>query len=583
MRPASATWEQMRDLIRPYRTWLALAFGCVLVGAATGLAVPWLSGALVDAALEPDSAALTLDQFALVLLALFAAQAVAGGVRGWSLSRAGQGAVRDLRLRLFGRLVLLPVPFFDRTHSGVITSRLLSDAGAVYGSGAGTGPQAAYSAISVVGGTVLLFWISPVLGLLILLVVPVAAVVALISGRRTRELSRAYQDQMADTNAFAADTVSGIRVIKSFGAESVVLRHYEKLSQRSVELGLERARIRSVWGSATVLLASAAMVAAVWLGGHQIQSGTLSAGELLAFVWYGLVVTRGIADLSGQYGKVQQMLGSADRVVDLLDEITEQAPEPSDADVILASVGGPAAIELRSVTMTYPGRSAPALADVSLHVEAGESVALVGPSGAGKSTVTRLLLRLYEPDSGTVLVAGRDAGSQPIDQLRRTIAVVPQDAHLLTGTVADNLRVGRAGASDSDLVDAARTANALEFVQALPAGFDTVIGERGVTLSGGQQQRLAIARALLVQAPILILDEATSALDTHSEAEVQAALTAAMHGRTSLVIAHRLATIRHCDRVVVLSGGRVVEQGAPEELFAAGGLFAELADLQMIR
>ncbi len=587
-----ATWAHLRDVFRPYRSWLLLAFACVVVGAGSALAVPWLAGELVDAAATPEPSSRSLDALAALLLGLLAVQAVTGGVRSWALARAGQNSVRDLRVGLFRRVVSLPVSYFDRTHSGAITSRLQSDAGAVYGSGAGAAPQTAFALLTVVGGTVLLFWISPVLGFLILLVVPVAAILAVVSGRRTRSLSREYQDQMALTSAYAADTVSGIRVIKAFSAEPQVVERFDDLTLRSVDLGMQRARVRSVWGAVTAVLASTGIVAAVWLGGHQIQDGTLSTGELLAFIWYGLVVTRGISDLSSQYGRLQQMLGSADRVTDLLTE-TAEAPQAS-RNIRAADTTGPAllphrsalrsahqsALQLRDVRLTYPGRAQPALRDVSLSIGAGESVALVGPSGSGKSSVARALLRLYEVDSGEILIRGVDARHIPLTELRRMIALVPQEAHLLAGTVADNLRLGWPDAPLERLHEAARQAHASEFIAGLPQGFDTVVGERGATLSGGQQQRLAIARALVRDPAVLILDEATSALDAASEATVRDAIASAMRGRTSLVIAHRLSTVRTCDRVVVMSAGRVVEQGSPAELMGGEGLFAELADLQ---
>lgn len=573
------TWAALRGVFRPYRGLLLLAFGCVLIGAGSALAVPWLSGELVDAAASPTASTRSLDELAALLLGLFILQAAAGGIRSWALARAGQNSVRDLRRTLFRRLLGQPVAYFDRTHTGEITSRLQSDAGAVYGSGAGTAPQAAYSLLTVVGGTALLFWISPTLGLLILVVVPIAAALAVASGRRTRSISRAYQDELAVTNAFSADTVSGIRVVKAFGAESEVAARFDDLSQETVELGMERARIRSVWGSLTVLLASSAIVAAVWLGGRQIQSGSLTAGELVAFIWYGLVVTRGITDLASQYSRLQQLLGSADRIAELLDD--PQVPHlTSHRGRRLDPLPGAAALELRNVSLTYDHRAAPALQQISLQIADGESVALIGPSGSGKSSIARLFLGFYPPTRGTVLVAGRDIASVPEADRHRTVGLVPQDAHLLSGTVADNLRLGWPQAPLEVLQQAATTAHARDFIESLPDGFDTLLGERGVTLSGGQQQRLAIARALVADPAILILDEATSALDAVSEALVRSAMADARRGRTSLVIAHRLATVRDCDRVIVLSQGRIVEEGRPADLLAAGGRYAELAALQ---
>jgi ATP-binding cassette subfamily B protein len=376
-------------------------------------------------------------------------------------------------------------------------------------------------------------------------------------------------------------------MVKNHRGEQQVLARFGDHVDRSVALGMARTRVRSVWSSVSVFLASTAIVAAVWLGGRQIQAGQLTAGELVAFIWYGLVVTRGMAELSGQYGRIQQMLGSAARVVTLLDETPEEtAATPSSkrsgstgaADIVLPDPG--AAVEFRAVTMTYPGRPNPAVTDLSFVVQPGESVALVGPSGAGKSTIARLLLRHYEPDSGSVRVGGVDVRSLPLADLRRSIAVIPQDAQLLSDTVAANLRMARPEATDGDLINVLQSANAWDFVAALPDGLDTVIGERATTLSGGQQQRVAIARALLLDAPVLVLDEATSALDARGEASVQDALLDIMATRSTVVIAHRLTTIRHCDRVVVVSAGRIVEQGAPNELFAKSGGFADMVRLQ---
>lgn len=571
-----ATLRELRQLVRPYRRQLLLALGCVLVAAGAGLAIPWVAGGLVDAALAQDGG-VALNRAALTLLVLFSVQAAAGGVRSWAVASAGQYTVRDLRVRLFDRLLTLPVSFFDRTTTGSLLARLQTDAGAVYGSGAGAGPQSAYAALSVLGGSVLLFWISPQLGLLLLAVLPMAAGIAVLSGRRTRDLSRAYTDQLADTSTLAADALSGARVIKTFRAETVVSRRFAAQSEVAVELGLRRARDRAWWNSVIVLLASLGVVASVWWGGRMIQSGALSAGQLLAVVWYGLIVTRGIADLAGQYSRLQQVVGSADRVVDLLTE-----PQESDhvGPDLRDPLPGSPAVQLHGVTFTYPERPAPALRGLDLTIEAGTTVALVGESGAGKSTVARLLQRHYRPDVGRILLRGRDLTELPLRRARSEIAVVPQDIHLLSGTVADNLRLGRPDATDEQLVAAATTACAHSFILKLPLGYDTVIGERGVLLSGGQQQRLGIARALLVDAPVLILDEATSALDPRSELSVRKALAALMTGRTNVVIAHRLSTIESCDRVVVLADGRIVEDGTPAELLAGSGRLVHLAAMR---
>ncbi|MFN8124921.1 MAG: ABC transporter ATP-binding protein [Candidatus Nanopelagicales bacterium] len=564
MADTRATLRELRRLVRPYRSLLLLAGGCVLVAAGAGLAIPWVSGDLVDAALADDGGS-ALNRTALLLLGLFVLQALAGGIRSWSVATAGQFTVRDLRVRLFDRVMSLPVAFFDRVATGTVLARLQGDAGAVYGSGAGTGPQTAYAVLSLVGGTVLILLVSPQLGALLLAVLPVAAVVSIMSGRGTRDLSRDYSDEQANATALAADAVAGVRVVKTFRAQDVLSRRFAALTERSVDLGVRRARHRAAWSTVVALLAAVAAVATLWWGGRMIQSGVLSAGELLAVVWYGLMVTRGMTELANQYSRLQQLVGSADRVIDLLDEPIEAEVPMAGPDLRDPDPAAPA-VELRRVTFTYPDRRVPAVADLDLVVAPGTTVALVGESGAGKSTIARLLQRHYEPDDGEILLRGRSIAALPLGRVRSESAVVPQDVHLLSGTVADNLRLGRPDATDAELVEAATTARAHGFVTRLPHGYDTVIGERGVRLSGGQQQRLGIARALLVDAPLLILDEATSALDPRGEESVRQALRDLMTGRTNLVIAHRLSTIRGCDRVVVLSGGRIVEDGVPDEL-----------------
>ena len=586
--PAPPQWVLLKTLgpfIRPYRGWLALAVAATVLSGLLGLGFPWILGSLVDSALAGDSGRSELNRSALILLGIFAAQALTSRVRIWSLAYAGQHVVNNLRSVLFNRMVRFPMAYLDSQSSGKLTSRLLSDAAFVYGAASGAGPQIVYSVITVLGGGVLLFTIDPRLAWIVLAVVPVAAVVGLIYGRRMRELSKGYQNGLAATNALAGETLTSANSVKWFSAESNVAGLYHHRLQDVIGQGLDRARVRARWTPTMMFLASCSIVIVVWIGGGQVQEGTLTAGLLVSFLLYARFVAEGLSSIVTQYSRMAQAIGAAERVLRLLEEPTEavRGGSLSEADsdsVVIPERSGQVIFE--DVCFAYPSRQTEVLRDVTLTVPAGRTLALVGPSGAGKSTIAQLIARMYEPDAGRVLVDGVDVRQQDLTALRRSMAVVPQDVQLLSGTVAENIRLGRRKASREEVAQAARIANAHDFIDAFPRGYATRVGERGLSLSGGQRQRIAIARAVLADPRLLILDEATHALDAECEGLVQEALGRLMSGRTNLVIAHRLATVLAADQIVVMAEGRIVESGTPQELLAQDGRFSAMARAQSL-
>ncbi len=606
--------------IRPYRRWLVLAVLATAAGGLLGLGFPWVLGSLVDSALDPESGPADLGWATAVLLAIFAAQALVAALRIYCLAYAGQHIVNNLRSALFNNLIRLPTSFLDSRPSGALTARLISDASFAYGAASGAGPQMINSVITVIGGAALMLWIQPLLALLVLALLPVAGLVARRYGRRMRELSNGYQNGLATTNALAGDALSAARVVKLYAAEASVAAQYHRRLGAVIERGLERARARAFWTPATMFLTALGVVAVVWFGGLQVQSGALSAGALVSFLLYARFVATGTSTLVTQYSRLAQATGATERVISLLEEPREpagltkrpadeevagsrranEAAEAATPDVLgqvhpVAPVGDakPSAptrglviaertgeVTFEHVSFSYPTRPAAVLTDVNLTVSAGETLALVGQSGAGKTTLAQLIGRLYDVDSGTVLVDRVDVRQQNLTDLRRSIGFVPQDVMLLSGTVAENVRLGRRDASREEVANAARAANAHDFITGFPHGYGTRVGERGMALSGGQRQRIAIARAILSDPKLLILDEATNALDPQTEALVAEAIGRLTAGRTNIVIAHRLSTIMGADRVVVLHHGRIVEEGTPQELLAAGGHFGMLVSTE---
>ena len=564
--------------LRPYQWWLAAAIFGVTVASALGLVFPLIMGGLVDTAIGEEATTESLDRIALLLFGVFFAQAIFNYLRAYALGVVGEGVVADLRRAVYERIVRLPVPFFDQRRTGEITSRLTSDASVIQTTVSTSVAQALSQGITLIGGVALMIVLSPQLSLTVLAFLPIAIIAAAFFGRRLNRISTVFQDEIASANAFAEESISSIRVVKWFTAEADAIHRYDKEIHRSYIVALRRARLRALFVPSVTFVAFGTLAVVLWVGGRQVLAGTMTAGELVSFLLYTLTVAGAIGTFTGLYSQLQEALGASRRIFELLGEPVEiHEPEeprtPSQRD---------GSVRFESVNFNYVGRDIGVLHDIDLSIAPGEVVALVGPSGSGKSTITQLIARFYDPSDGRVLVDDVDVREQALGDLRAQMAAVPQEVQLFSGTISENLRLAKPDASDEELVNAATAANAHDFIGGFPDGYESLVGERGVKLSGGQRQRVAIARALLADPRILILDEATSSLDAEAEGLVQQALERLMVGRTTLVIAHRLSTVRAADRLVVISDGQIVEEGTHDDLVAASGVYARLLSRQLV-
>ena len=571
-----APLRRLAALTRPYSGWLAVGIVSVAVAGAIGLAFPLVVRRLLDAAFSPGAAPAAarqaLDRAMLLLVALMLVQAGFNFLRTYSLGRVGESVVADLRKKVFGHLLDLDVPFFTSRQTGELVSRLTADVATVQSAVSQALAQVVNQGITLLGGLVLLFVLEPRLTLVMLAVVPPVVVAGAVFGRGLRRVSAEFQDRLAAASAAAEEAIGGVRVVKAFGAEDAERRRYAAGIDAAFEAALRRVRLRALFVPAVLLCAFAGLGVVLWYGGRLALAGQLSSGDLVAFLLLTMFVAGSLGTFTGLWAQLQEASGASKRVFELLDARPELPVDPR--PVRLGGVRG--AVALEEVSFTYPGRATPALDRVSLAAEPGSVVAVVGPSGAGKSTLLSLLMRFADPDAGAVTLDGVDLRRLDPAELRSHLAYVPQETVLFSGTVADNLRLAKPDATDAELRAAAEAADAHEFISALPQGYDTPVGERGVRLSGGQRQRIAIARALLRDPRVLLLDEATSSLDGESEAAVQRALARLMAGRTTVVVAHRLATVANADRIYVLHDGRVVDVGAHGELMARGGLYRDL-------
>ncbi len=500
--------------------------------------------------------------------------------RFYLVSWIGERVVADIRKQVFNHLIDLNPGFFEQNRALEIQSRFTADTTVLQSVIGSTVSIALRNILMLVGGLILLFITNPKLAAIILLGFPLVITPILLFGRRVRQLSRLSQDRVADVGSYVGESLTQIKTVQAFNHQPHDRRFFSGVSEKAFEIARERIRQRAWLTTLAITLVMGAVGIVLWIGGLDVIHGRTSAGELAAFLFYSLLVGVSAGAISEVIGELQRAAGSAARLFELLQTPPAfQHPSQEEAQPLPEKVSG--TIRIDNLSFHYPARPAqPALANLSLTINAGETLALVGPSGAGKSTLFDLLLHFYQPDSGRILIDGVDTAKLSLADLRRCFALVPQNPALFHGTVADNIRYGRPDASLDDVVQAARIAHAEEFIQGLPEGYETRLGDGGLGLSGGQKQRLAIARALVTDAPILLLDEATSALDAESEHLIQQAMPALTAGRTTLVIAHRLATVRDADRIAVLDQGRLQAIGSHNELIAQNGLYRRLAELQ---
>ncbi|KQP06966.1 ABC transporter transmembrane domain-containing protein [Methylobacterium sp. Leaf93] len=560
-----------------YRGRILAAFLSLLAASGATLVVPIALRRVIDHGFSPEGHSV-IDAYFMALIGVVSVLALSSAARYYTVVTLGERVVADLRSAVFARLTILDPAFFDRSQSGEIVSRLTADATQVKAVFGVSISILLRNAFLFVGAVAMMVITSPKLSILVLVAIPLIVFPLILSGRGVRRRSRAAQDRLADASAYAAEAIGAIRTMQAFGMGRATAEHFGQASENAYSAARNSVQARALLTGVAIFLISASVVGVMWYGAQGVLAGTMTAGQLSQFVLYAVFGASALGQLSEVYGELAQAAGAAERLGEILAaEPAIQAP----ADPVPLPVPPRGEVAFEQVRLTYPTRPEhPSLDGISFQVAHGERVALVGPSGAGKTTVLQALLRFYDPQSGVVRVDGVDITAVDPDSLRERMSLVPQDPTVFSGSVMDNIRYGRPLASEAEIHRAAELAHADGFIRALPQGYHTQVGERGVTLSGGQRQRVAIARAILKDAPILLLDEATSALDAESERAVQTALDTLMRGRTTLVIAHRLATIRAADRILVLDGGRIVETGTHESLLARGALYAQLAALQ---
>lgn len=561
--------------IKPYQSLFVIGLVFLLFSSLTLLFFPFVAGKLIDAAQGTEWIVSDINTIALILIGILAVQSIFSFFRVWLFSLVSERSMRDIRLALYSRMVRLPMTFFDKRRTGELISRITSDVSLLQDTFSVTLAELFRQVITLVAGVAFLLFTTPRLTLFMLGTFPVLVVIAMVFGKFIRKLSKKTQDELAAANVIVEETLQSISTVKSFVGEAYESARYASGLNRVVGVALRGAKYRGAFISFIIFALFGGIVAVMWYGASLVSSGEMSVGDLVSFVLYTTFIGGSIAGLGDIYGQLQKAIGSSERVLEILEEEPESTKGMIEEDFL-------GKITFENVRFQYPTRpEAEVLKSVSFEVQPGEKVALAGHSGAGKSTIIQLLLRFYELEKGRILVDDKELKNWDLHILRSHIGMVPQEVLLFGGSIRENIAYAKPTATEEELILAAKKANAWQFISKFPEGLDTLVGERGVKLSGGQRQRVAIARAILKDPSILILDEATSSLDAESEALVQEALDELMKGRTTIIIAHRLATIRKVDRIYVLKDGEIVEQGHHLDLLAKeDGFYANLVRLQ---
>jgi ATP-binding cassette subfamily B protein len=564
--------------LRPYKKQFVLAIFSLILAASATLAVPLSFRQIIDLGFNANSDN-QINQTFLILFIVACLVALGTSLRFYMVSWLGEKITTDIRAAVYSHVIKQSPEFFESTHSGEILSRLNTDTVLIQTLIGTSVSMAIRNILLLAGGLVMMFITSPKLSVLIFATLLLTIIPTMIMGRRVRKLSRASQDKIADASALAGEKLNAIPTIQSFTNEKVEIKRFNQSIQTALDAAITRTRARSLLTFVAILFGFASIILVLWLGAYAVMDNQITAGELSQFILYAVIVAGAIAGISEVIGDTQRAIGASDRLLELLNvqsTIQDFTSVKSIPKVNAAGIG----VQIQNLSFRYPSNPNSVLSNISLEIKPGERVAIVGPSGAGKTTLFQLLQRFYDPTSGTILFSDINIQNIPLEALRKMIGVVPQDIVIFSDNAMENIRFGKMDATDEEVLSAARLAIADEFISKLPDGYQSFLGDRGIRLSGGQKQRIAIARVLLKNPALLLLDEATSALDAESELLVQRALEAAMDSRTTLVIAHRLSTVKQADKILVLENGKIIETGTHADLIQRSGLYSRLAKLQ---
>ncbi len=572
------TLAALLPFLRPYKKQFVLAIFSLILAASATLAVPLSFRQIIDLGFNANSDN-QINQTFLILFIVACLVALGTSLRFYMVSWLGEKITTDIRAAVYSHVIKQSPEFFESTHSGEILSRLNTDTVLIQTLIGTSVSMAIRNILLLAGGLVMMFITSPKLSVLIFATLLLTIIPTMIMGRRVRKLSRASQDKIADASALAGEKLNAIPTIQSFTNEKVEINRFNQSIQSALDAAITRTRARSLLTFVAILFGFASIILVLWLGAYAVMDNQITAGELSQFILYAVIVAGAIAGISEVIGDTQRAIGASDRLLELLNVQSTIQDFTSVKSIPKVNAVG-ISVQIQNLSFRYPSNPNSVLSNISLEIKPGERVAIVGPSGAGKTTLFQLLQRFYDPTSGTILFSDINIQNIPLEALRKMIGVVPQDIVIFSDNAMENIRFGKMDATDEEVLSAARLAIADEFISKLPDGYQSFLGDRGIRLSGGQKQRIAIARVLLKNPALLLLDEATSALDAESELLVQRALEAAMDSRTTLVIAHRLSTVKQADKILVLENGKIIETGTHADLIQRSGLYSRLAKLQ---